>query len=147
MTYKGKKITAPTLEMIQEHIQRKHMPADPVWVYEHYKKRNWKTLRGRPFKTLEIMIGAVNGLFCHGHSPMSKPKFTYEEQLKDPRWNAFREFVFAVRGKKCEHCGKENHLQVHHTKYVGGRKAWEYTCKEVKVLCRDCHALLHNKPT
>lgn len=68
----------------------------------------------------------------------------YDEQLKDKRWEAFRKFVFAIRGRKCEHCGATKNLQVHHPKYVFGRKAWEYTCNEVEVVCRECHKKIHN---
>lgn len=74
------------------------------------------------------------------------PRMSYEEQLQDDRWKAFREFIFAVRGHKCEKCGATTYLQVHHPKYIPGRMAWEYTCKEVKVLCRMCHAVVHGKP-
>lgn len=68
----------------------------------------------------------------------------YDEQLKDKKWEAFRKFIFAVRGKKCEKCGSTKILQVHHPKYVYGRKAWEYTCNEVMVLCKECHEKVHN---
>lgn len=67
----------------------------------------------------------------------------YSDQLTDGRWYAFRKFIFAVRGKKCEICGSENILQVHHPHYVSGRKAWEYTCNEVVVLCSECHHKIH----
>lgn len=70
----------------------------------------------------------------------------YKEQLQDSKWKAFRTFIFAVRGHKCEKCGETTSLQIHHPKYISGRMAWEYNCKEVKVLCRKCHATLHDKP-
>lgn len=69
---------------------------------------------------------------------------TYKEQLEDVRWKAFRDFVFVVRGCKCEQCGATAKLQVHHPKYIRGRKAWEYTCNEVMVVCKDCHEKIHN---
>lgn len=76
---------------------------------------------------------------------VNKKEYTpYEEQLKDKRWEAFRKFVFVVRGKKCEMCGGTHILQVHHPKYKGGRLAWEYTCNEVQVLCKECHEKVHN---
>ena len=76
---------------------------------------------------------------------VNKKEYTpYEKQLKDKRWEAFRKFVFVVRGKKCEMCGGTHILQVHHPKYKGGRLAWEYTCNEVQVLCKECHEKVHN---
>lgn len=68
----------------------------------------------------------------------------YSEQLNDKKWLAFRKFVLAVRGKQCEECGSTKFLQVHHPKYKSGRKAWEYTCNKVIVLCRECHQKVHN---
>lgn len=73
-----------------------------------------------------------------------KEKFSYAEQLKDKKWLAFRKFIFAVRGKACEMCGSTKILQVHHPKYKYGRKAWEYTCNDVIVLCQKCHEKVHN---
>lgn len=73
-----------------------------------------------------------------------KSRIDYAKQLEDARWKAFRTFVFAVRGKKCELCGSTHILQVHHPKYRNGRLAWEYTCNEVQVLCKSCHEKVHN---
>ena len=69
----------------------------------------------------------------------------YKEQLKDKRWEAFRKFVFSVRGKKCEICGGNHILQIHHPEYKSGRLAWEYTCNEVMVVCNYCHETIHQK--
>lgn len=75
--------------------------------------------------------------------PPTRERIPYDEQLKDKKWLAFRRFVFTVRGKVCEQCGSVNCLQVHHPKYKVGRWAWEYTCNEVVVLCRECHKKAH----
>jgi len=75
-----------------------------------------------------------------------KPKrvyTAYADQLNDNRWYAFRRFIFEVRGKRCERCGADSDLQVHHKQYKKGCLAWEYTCKDVIVLCRDCHMKIH----
>lgn len=68
----------------------------------------------------------------------------YYEQLKTKEWKDFRKLVFASKGKVCEMCGAKTNLQVHHPKYVFGRKAWEYPISEVVVLCRNCHEKVHN---
>lgn len=70
----------------------------------------------------------------------------YSDQMSDARWKAFRKFVFAVRGSKCELCGSGKSLQVHHPKYIKGLKAWEYTCNQVIVVCRCCHEKIHSIP-
>lgn len=78
-------------------------------------------------------------------------KDQYYKDLKDPRWKAFREFIFAVRGCRCEKCGSElEGLVIHHGtcekpvyhKYYS--HPWEYTCNEVVVLCNECHQEVHN---
>lgn len=72
--------------------------------------------------------------------------YPYKKQLKDKRWFAFRKKVFSARGCACESCGSKEHLQVHHIKYRNYKYAWEYPIKDVRVLCRRCHAKEHNKP-
>lgn len=76
-----------------------------------------------------------------------KEHIPYEDQLKDKRWESFRTFIFSVRGNKCEICGGNHILQVHHPKYKSGRLAWEYTCNEVMVVCKHCHEIIHHKRT
>ena len=145
MRYKGKRIQTPTLSMIREQVKRRHFDADPEWIYNYYKARDWKNTKGKVFATLEIMVGTGNSYFANGKKP-KYPSIYYDQQLKDERWFAFREFIFAVREKRCEQCGAADNLQIHHPKYIAGRLAWEYTCNEVQVLCRKCHAAIHGKP-
>ena len=79
------------------------------------------------------------------HRNRKSPKYIpYYEQLETKEWKDFRKLVFASRGKVCEMCGAKTNLQVHHPKYVFGRKAWEYPLNEVVVLCRNCHEHIHN---
>lgn len=151
MTYKGEKIEEPTLEMIKEHIEKRHLAADPLFVYEHYKKRNWKNNKGRRIRSVEIMIGGVNALFINkvktpkeSKKPQKQLYSPYDKQLETKEWRAFRRFIFEVRGHKCEKCGTTHNLQIHHPKYKTGHLAWEYTCNDVIVVCRDCHKKIHN---
>lgn len=79
------------------------------------------------------------------HRNRKSPKYIpYYDQLETKEWKDFRKLVFSSRGKVCEKCGAKTHLQVHHPKYVAGRKAWEYPVSEVRVLCRHCHQQVHN---
>lgn len=95
-------------------------------------------------KNLDNLIKLENFSLKEPKVKSNKDYIPYEEQLQDKRWEAFRKFIFAVRGKKCEMCGGTHILQVHHPKYKGGRLAWEYTCNEVQVLCKECHKKIHN---
>jgi 5-methylcytosine-specific restriction endonuclease McrA len=70
---------------------------------------------------------------------------TYEEQLKDPRWLELREKIINRDWGYCTCCGTSKNLQVHHKRYISGHMAWEYSWADLTTLCKDCHALEHNK--
>lgn len=61
----------------------------------------------------------------------------YAELLKRPEWKAKRAEVLEKAGHVCEDCGSDKNLQIHHPKYVSGRKPWEY--EDLKSLCASCH--------
>lgn len=63
----------------------------------------------------------------------------YKEDMSDPRWWAFRERVFQVKGSRCEDCHAVDRLNVHHPYYNRGWRPWQYDPKEVRVLCESCH--------
>lgn len=71
-------------------------------------------------------------------------KRTYRQELTHPYWYAFRNFVLMVKGHRCEVCGKtQGTMNIHHIEYAVGRHAWEYSTKDVKVLCSECHRHVH----
>ena len=142
-------------------------------LYKTLSERKWKLKNGKPIsdlkKTLKSMCSStakwsyltkeaqekrkeikrrfrenkvkptINKIVSEKATPYSP----YNEQLKNEKWKAFRNFIFVVRGYKCEMCGATQKLQVHHPNYIKGRKAWEYTCNEVIVLCEQCHRKAH----
>jgi 5-methylcytosine-specific restriction endonuclease McrA len=63
---------------------------------------------------------------------------TYKEQINDRRWKAKAKQI-RERDKVCQMCGTSKHLQVHHTCYMRGLKAWEYDNEYLIVLCKTCH--------
>lgn len=70
----------------------------------------------------------------------------YTSPYKSSLWIEFRESVIELDGHKCSVCGRgrdEVILQVHHLKYIAGRKPWEYATHECKTLCKSCHASEH----
>lgn len=152
MRYKKKNIgTIPTLEIIEDAIKSKRKYSFTAKeVYDYYTERGWKTKCNRKFSDVEVALGTYYNMMlynerkrtqAHDNAVMTSSR--YAELLKDPRWFAFRDFIFAVRGCKCEKCGAKHNLQVHHPRYRGCRKPWEYNCKEVVVLCRSCHQHEH----
>lgn len=171
MTYRGQEIGIPTLELLQQHIDEKGYNLSAKKIYEKCSKRKWLTKQGTPIKTLECLVGAYNGIGCYKAITNKDRKrkrknnlnelrelmkkcpakednhdtyIIYKEQMKDERWLAFRKFVLAVRGERCECCNRTTHLQIHHLQYQKKRLAWEYTVNDVRVLCMDCHKKVHN---
>ncbi len=62
------------------------------------------------------------------------------------QWKEFRKDVIESDGSKCTSCGRgeiEVVLQVHHKKYISGRKPWEYAIQDCITLCKGCHAVEH----
>lgn len=173
MTYKGLEIgRVPTLSVIREFIIEKKMNLSAEEVYNHYEAMGWKTKKGTPIKSLETIVSSMNGIALMNEKRekekaerdiekkkrklirrrtiqireenMKNCKYVkYNKQLKDPRWLAFRNFVFTVRGRECEICGSKDNLQIHHLLYRKNSMAWEYSTKDVAVLCSSCHSKLH----
>ncbi len=67
-------------------------------------------------------------------------KINYYKYLRSKEWMSFRRQIFLLRGRKCEKCGAEKHLHVHHDTYENlGFEKYE----DVTILCRDCHEEEH----
>jgi hypothetical protein len=82
--------------------------------------------------------------FQPGISEMRMEKLSWSHQYKHPNWQKKRLEVMEAAGFSCENCGdKDTTLNVHHRRYVKGRKVWEYTRDELQCLCEDCHAQEH----
>lgn len=154
LTHKG--VEPKTLEaaidsynsiVVQKFVQRNQKLLGISKVKRKDKKKAKRKARKELLagnKNLDNLIKLENFSLKEPKVKSDKDYIPYEEQLQDKRWEAFRKFIFAVRGKKCEMCGGTHILQVHHPKYKGGRLAWEYTCNEVQVLCKECHEKVHN---
>jgi len=61
------------------------------------------------------------------------------EQLKDPRWIRKRDKILNYADHRCQTCGEDALLQVHHSYYRDGLDAWEYPDGSLIALCKDCH--------
>ena len=82
------------------------------------------------------------------NNSLDKTKTAYELLLERPEWKAYRLAVLAERGEKCEWCGSNKNLQVHHKfylKYPNGKHIlpWQYKTDALLVLCKDCHTKAH----
>ena len=154
-----------TKKQIEDAIIRHKYSITVAEVLNYWRGKGWKTLSGNYIKSINNVVGVVNNIKNNKRKEIPKPRVkkrhkkgdkeievilpkvednSYHAQLLDPRWKAFRIFIFAVRGRKCEKCDATEYLQIHHIHYHKGCLAWEYTCKDMLVLCRDCHQKLHN---
>nr|WKN34192.1 hypothetical protein K4G66_17580 [Tunicatimonas sp. TK19036] len=79
--------------------------------------------------------------FYYDSDPTGKnnPNVSYKSKLRDARWREKRKYILAKCEGKCEDCGKEDNLEVHHCFYVYGNDPWEYPLDSLRGLCRDCH--------
>ncbi|WP_147297246.1 HNH endonuclease [Chromobacterium vaccinii] len=64
-------------------------------------------------------------------------------------WAEFREKIISLDGGVCITCGRSRAdgvvMQVHHKRYITGRKPWEYDTSDCETLCRGCHAREHGE--
>lgn len=68
----------------------------------------------------------------------------YEELLKHPKWKARREQILERDKWECTCChSSEPSLNVHHRKYIAGRKPWEYPDEDLVTFCEHCHGQHH----
>ena len=67
-------------------------------------------------------------------------KEDYAELLRSPLWQKKRLEIMQRDNFTCCKCGcTYKELQVHHIKYIKGRKPWEYDNEDLVTLCSDCH--------
>lgn len=65
------------------------------------------------------------------------------EELADPRWQEVRREILRRDEYRCCCCTEAKPLDVHHVRYIEGRKPWEYCQCDLMSLCRDCHTYVH----
>lgn len=69
---------------------------------------------------------------------------SYQEKLKDPRWQKKRLRALEKAKWTCQNCGdKKSTLHIHHLKYKSN--PWESPYKDLKVLCSICHKMENEK--
>jgi len=73
-------------------------------------------------------------------------KKQYAACFRDPRWQRKRLSVMERDGFKCRLCGNEREtLNVHHLRYSGGKKPWDYEDRFLVTLCETCHEKVENE--
>ena len=70
-----------------------------------------------------------------------------KKQWKNKKWVSFSNKIKKRDNYSCLECqrtSEEASLQVHHTKYIENKLAWEYDLSDCITLCKGCHAREHN---
>jgi 5-methylcytosine-specific restriction endonuclease McrA len=65
----------------------------------------------------------------------------YEKHIRSARWRNIRRDVLRLRGNTCERCMEPqapSSLEVHHVTY---ERLGRERMSDLRVLCRDCHAM------
>lgn len=77
---------------------------------------------------------------------------TYQEQLRDRRWQIKRTKIltrdkYECQNKNCQHRDDTSVLiEVHHLYYIDSTKAWDYPDDTLISLCSKCHAREQERP-
>lgn len=107
------------------------------WLKEQKKAQNRsKSKKGKTIKT-------------NGKKPLRTPKKQltrkeqYQLELKDKRWREKSLQIMKRDNFKCALCGSKHNLNVHHIKYINGKKAWEHPTSVLITLCEECHNKVH----
>lgn len=65
----------------------------------------------------------------------------YKEYLESPEWAEIKNDLFQIRGRKCERCGSDRFLQIHHKTYI---RIFNEEPSDLEILCGGCHRKEHN---
>lgn len=164
----------PTLDEFCDFIESKGFDIDAFALYKEFDSNGWRNVKGEVTRSWTALVCARNGVICQrkkkaemerlgvrrksrnesrqktnlriAKAKTKDVRMHYGDYLHDKRWYSFRKFIFAIRGCECERCHSHENLQVHHIKYKEGLYPWEYSCKDVMVLCKKCHARIHGLP-
>jgi len=78
-------------------------------------------------------------------------QFEYREQdyipyavlLNTWQWQEKRYQMFEQYDFRCQSCGTQKNLQLHHNYYIQGRLPWDYSDEGFTPLCGECHWKFH----
>lgn len=73
-------------------------------------------------------------------------KMPYKDYLKTPFWDAIRTRKMIEAGYKCQLCGNNKNLNIHHRDYSIRGEEYNYM-NDLVCLCGNCHSKFHNKET
>jgi len=66
---------------------------------------------------------------------------TYHDYLGTEHWHTVRDAAIRRAGGKCQACGSQENLNVHHNTY---KRLWCEEQEDVVVFCSRCHEIFHD---
>ena len=72
-------------------------------------------------------------------------KQSYEDKLKDQRWEDKRIHILKRDGNHCKLCGSYENLHVHHILYEEDTDPWDYDENYLITVCEFCHNRIHSQ--
>ncbi len=69
-----------------------------------------------------------------------QPRIPYSEYLQSAWWQNKRKEKLKSVNYRCNRCGSQAELQVHHLHY---RSLWKEKNNDLEVLCKTCHQVEH----
>ena len=67
----------------------------------------------------------------------------YSRYIQSPEWAAVRKAKFQQAGTRCQECGGDERLEVHHLTYD---RLGHERLEDLQVLCHWCHMREHGRP-
>lgn len=129
MTFYGDEIgLIPQMRQIEIYIAEKGLYITPQQVWDYWSKKEWKTLKGNPVKTLEAAVNVANGVLIgreiyHGIKLKGKTK----TQKKKERREIKNKLIGSVK-RKAKEISYENHQPQPYSRYEEQLKdeRWNY---------------------
>src|SRR5665213_912452 len=94
-----------------------------------------------PWRSLGSIVHELNQQRKKELSTPEVPKTEYQLYLESEHWRLFRLRIIAKRGARCERCGSDRQIDLHHLTYA--RRGHERD-EDVKILCHRCHQAVHH---
>ena len=67
-----------------------------------------------------------------------------KEYLNTWYWKYIQELAYEEYGKKCDKCGSESNIEIHHRNYKHLGNEYIFL-EDLQILCRNCHEKVHKE--
>ncbi len=111
-----------------------------------WRKRDGQTLCARCFDIADAKTSSGDSCSPEGgytaHNKSDKRAVEYRYYIESDWWAQRRQRALAMAEQRCQICCSTGPLDVHHRSY---ERLYREADADLVVLCKECHALFHNK--